>query len=134
MSIPLILGLLFLIGFIADIVGRSTFLPRVTLLMLGGLAVGPAGFSIVPDSFVNQWFPELTNIALALIGFLLGNQLSIPALRKRGTKVIVISLCKVFGASLFVATTLLLVGVDPVIALMVRVVTVWSGSDQRNPL
>ena len=35
MSIPLILGLLFLIGFIADIVGRSTFLPRVTLLMLG---------------------------------------------------------------------------------------------------
>jgi hypothetical protein len=37
---------------------------------------------------------------------------SIPALRKRGTKVIVISLCKVFGASLFVATTLLLVGVD----------------------
>lgn len=118
MSIPLILGLLFLIGFIADIVGRSTFLPRVTLLMLGGLAVGPAGFSIVPDSFVNQWFPELTNIALALIGFLLGNQLSVPALRKRGTKVIGISLCKVFGASLFVATTLLLVGVDPVIALL----------------
>ena len=118
MSIPLILGLLFLIGFIADIVGRSTFLPRVTLLMLGGLAVGPAGFSIVPDSFVNQWFPELTNIALALIGFLLGNQLSIPALRKRGTKVIGISLCKVFGASLFVATTLLLFGVDPVIALL----------------
>jgi len=118
MSIPLILGLLFLIGFIADIVGRSTFLPRVTLLMLGGLAVGPAGFSIVPDSFVNQWFPELTNIALALIGFLLGNQLSVPALRKRGTKVIGISLSKVFGASLFVATTLLLVGVDPVIALL----------------
>ena len=118
MSIPLILGLLFLIGFIADIVGRSTFLPRVTLLMLGGLAVGPAGFSIVPDSFVNQWFPELTNIALALIGFLLGNQLSVPALRKRGTKVIGISLSKVFGASLFVATTLLLFGVDPVIALL----------------
>ena len=118
MSIPLILGLLFLIGFIADIVGRSTFLPRVTLLMLGGLAIGPAGFSIVPDSFVNQWFPELTNIALALIGFLLGNQLSVPALRKRGTKVIGISLCKVFGASLVVASTLLLVGVDPVIALL----------------
>jgi hypothetical protein len=39
MSIPLILGLLFLIGFIADIVGRSTFLPRVTLLKLGGLAI-----------------------------------------------------------------------------------------------
>ena len=118
MSIPLVLGLLFLIGFIADIVGRSTFLPRVTLLMLGGLAVGPAGFSIVPDDFVQQWFPELTNIALALIGFLLGHQLSIAALRKRGSKVIAISLCKVFAASLAVAAALMLVGVDPVIALL----------------
>ena len=118
MSIPLILGLLFLIGFLADIVGRSTFLPRVTLLMLGGLAIGPAGFSIVPDSFVQQWFPELTNIALALIGFLLGNQLSIAALRKRGSKVIGISLCKVSGAALAVAGALMLTGVDPVIALL----------------
>lgn len=118
MSIPLVLGLLFLIGFIADIVGRSTFLPRVTLLMLGGLAVGPAGFSVVPESFVDQWFPELTTIALALIGFLLGHQLSIPALRKRGSFVIGISLCKVLGAALVVASTLILVGLDPVIALL----------------
>ena len=118
MSTRLILGMLFLIGFVADIVGRSTFLPRVTLLMLGGLAVGPAGFSIVPDNFVHQWFPELTNIALALIGFLLGHQLSIAALRKRGSKVIGISLCKVFGAALAVAAALLLAGVDPVIALL----------------
>lgn len=118
MSIPLILGLLFLIGFIADIVGRSTFLPRVTLLMLGGLAIGPAGFSIVPDSFVQQWFPELTTIALALIGFLLGHQLSVAALRKRGSKVIGISLCKVFAAALAVAGALMLAGVDPVIALL----------------
>ncbi len=36
MSIPVILGLLLLIGFVADIVGRSTLLPRVTLLMPGG--------------------------------------------------------------------------------------------------
>ena len=103
MSIPLVLGLLFLIGFIADIVGRSTFLPRVTLLMLGGLAVGPAGFSVVPESFVDQWFPELTTIALSLIGFLLGHQLSIPALRKRGSIVIGISLSKVMGAALVVS-------------------------------
>ena len=118
MSIPLVLGLLFLIGFIADILGRSTLLPRVTLLMLGGLAAGPAGLSLIPESFVDQWFPELTNIGLALIGFLLGHQLSIPALRKRGTQVITISLFKVFGAWLFVAVTLLLLGLDPIMALL----------------
>ena len=118
MSIPLILGLLFLIGFIADIIGRSTSLPRVTLLMLGGLAVGPAGFSLIPESFVEEWFPELTTIALALIGFLLGHHLSIAALRTRGSFVITISLCKVFGAALAVAITLMLAGLDPVIALL----------------
>jgi Kef-type K+ transport system membrane component KefB len=118
MSIPLILGLLFLIGFVADIVGRSTFLPRVTLLMLGGLAVGPTGFSLIPESFVEEWFPELTTIALALIGFLLGHHLSIAALRTRGAFVITISLCKVFGAALAVAITLMLAGLDPVMALL----------------
>lgn len=118
MSIPLILGLLFLIGFVADIVGRSTFLPRVTLLMLGGLAIGPAGFALVPDSFVDGWFPELTNIALALVGFLLGHQLSVAALRKRGCFVIGISLCKVGAAALTVATVLMLAGLDPVMALL----------------
>ena len=118
MSIPLVLGLLFLIGFVADILGRSTFLPRVTLLMLGGLAVGPPGFSLIPESFVAQWFPELTRIALALIGFLLGHQLSIPALKERGPQVITISLCKVFGAWLFVAAALLLAGLHPVTALL----------------
>jgi Kef-type K+ transport system membrane component KefB len=86
--------------------------------MLGGLAAGPAGLSLIPESFVDQWFPELTNIGLALIGFLLGHQLSIPALRKRGTQVITISLCKVFGAWLFVAVTLLLLGLDPIMALL----------------
>ena len=118
MSIPLILGLLFLIGFVADIIGRSTFLPRVTLLMLGGLAVGPAGFSLIPDSFVEQWFPQLTTIALALIGFLLGHHLSIAALRTRGSFVIAISLCKVFGAAFAVAVTLMLAGLEPVMALL----------------
>lgn len=118
MSIPLTLGLLFLIGFVADIVGRTTILPRVTLLMLAGLAVGPAGFSLIPESFVASWFPELTTIALALIGFLLGHQLSITALRKRGSLVIVISLFKVLGAALAVAVTLILVGLDPVMALL----------------
>jgi Kef-type K+ transport system membrane component KefB len=118
MSTPLILGLLFLIGFIADIVGRTTPLPRVTLLMLGGLAIGPAGFSVVPDRFVQDWFPELTTIALALIGFLLGHQLSVAALRKRGSFVIVISLCKVIGAALAVAIVLIVAGLDPVMALL----------------
>ena len=84
MTTPLILGVLFLVGLGADLIGRATFLPRVTLLLLSGVAIGPAGLSLLPLSFIDQWFPALTSIALALIGFLLGHQLSITALKQRG--------------------------------------------------
>lgn len=118
MNIPLIIGGLFLVGLLADLVGRRTFLPRVTLLLLSGLAIGSAGLSLLPTGFVNQWFPALTTIALSLIGFLLGQQLSIPALKKRGSMVVRISVCKVTGATVFVGAALIIFGVNPVVALL----------------
>jgi len=117
-NIPLILGGLFLIGLIADLIGRLTILPRVTLLMLSGLAIGPAGFSLLPIGFVQDWFGVLTTISLALIGFLLGQQLSIPALKTRGGRVIGISICKVAGATALVGIGVFLAGADPVVACL----------------
>ena len=109
---------MFLIGLAADLIGRSTFLPRVTLLLLGGLAIGPAGFSLLPQSFLQGWFPALTNISLALIGFLLGHQISFAALQRRGTRIVGISICKVIGAWLVVGLGLLATGANPVVALL----------------
>lgn len=118
MSVALILGILFLIGLAADVVGRSTILPRVTLLMLCGLAAGPAGFAILPEDFIDRWFGPLTNIALALIGFLLGHRLSVKALKTRGARIVVVTLCKVTGAWVAVTVALVLAGADPVVALL----------------
>lgn len=109
---------MFLIGLAADLMGRFTLLPRVTLLLLGGLAIGPAGFSLLPQSFLQDWFPVLTNIALALIGFLLGHQLSFEALKKRGARIVRISVCKVIGAWLAVGVGLLATGASPVVAIL----------------
>jgi Kef-type K+ transport system membrane component KefB len=117
-AVPLILGLLFLGGLAADLVGRFTFLPRVTLLLIVGMVFGPTGFSLLPESFVTTWFPALTTIALALIGFLLGQQLSITALRERGFQVITISLCKVLGAWLAVGTALWIAGAPLIVAML----------------
>jgi Kef-type K+ transport system membrane component KefB len=117
-SITLLLGILFLIGLAADLLGRYTFLPRVTLLMLCGLAIGRSGFAVLPADFIANWFPPLTSIALALLGFLLGQQLSLPALRQRGGIVIRISLCKVLGAWLTVGAVLLLAGAPPLLAVL----------------
>ena len=43
------LGGLFVLGLATDLLGRRTPLPRVTLLLLFGLGIGPAGLDLLPD-------------------------------------------------------------------------------------
>ncbi len=117
-TILLILGALFLIGLLADLIGRQTFLPRVTLLLIGGIVVGPSGFSLVPAEFVEEWFPLLADIALGMIGFLLGEKITIRAIRQRGMIVFGISIGKVVGASVSVCLALWLCGADLQVALL----------------
>jgi NhaP-type Na+/H+ or K+/H+ antiporter len=50
----LILGALFLIGLVADVAGRLTPLPRVTLLLLSGIFIGPSGFGLLPQELVTD--------------------------------------------------------------------------------
>jgi len=92
--------------------------PRVTLLILGGLAIGPAGFDVLPQFFVQVWFPPLTTLALSLVGFLLGHHLSISSLKAHGKLVLGITVGETTGAIVVVAALLLLIGVHPVVALL----------------
>ena len=112
------IGFLFLIGLIADLAGRFTPLPRVTLLLLCGLAVGTSGFDLLPSGFVQTWFPLLTNVALSIIGFLLGQKVTVSALRSHGATVLWLALGKILGAWLTVTICLIVVGVDPRLALI----------------
>ena len=112
------IGFLFLIGLIADLAGRFTPLPRVTLLLLCGVAVGSSGLELLPAGFVDTWFPLLTNVALSIIGFLLGQKVTVSALRARGRKVLWLTFGKVMGAWLTVTCCLVLLGVDPRLALI----------------
>lgn len=116
--ILLILGILFLIGLAADLVGRHTPIPRVTLLILCGVAVGPAGFDFLPDELMTGWFPILTTLALSLVGFLLGEKLSLSELKAHGRIVVGITLAETTGALLLVTAALLAAGVHPVAALL----------------
>lgn len=52
-------GGLFLIGLLADLIGRYTPLPRVTLLLLAGFLIGPSVLNWLPQ-FIESWFPLLT--------------------------------------------------------------------------
>ncbi len=111
-TILLALGGMFLLGLMADLVGRHTPLPRVSLLLLTGLLIGPSGFSLLPEVFIEDWFPLLTHIALSMVGFLLGQRISISAMREHGRSVLWITAGKVVGAMMTVALCLLALGVN----------------------
>lgn len=115
----LTLGCLFAIGLVADLTGRFTPLPRVTILIASGVLVGPALLAVVPDSYVAEWFPTLTAIALTMVGFLLGQDLTPEKIRSCGRLNLWLALAKVAGSAVlvFVALWLLGVGVIPAILL-----------------
>ena len=128
----LIFGLLFLLGLVADLVGRHTAIPRVTMLIVAGLAVGPMGLDLLPRALVELWFPPLTVLALSLVGFLLGEKLSVTALRAHGGTVVAITLGETLASLVAVLLALLALGVHPVPAILLAGISSASAPPVKN--
>ncbi len=65
------IGGIMLLGLMTDYLGKRTFLPRVTLLLIFGMLIGPNAFDLLPDIIISN-FELITNVALVMIGFLVG--------------------------------------------------------------
>ena len=111
------LGVLFLIGCVTDGLGRRTRLPRVTLLLLFGLVIGPSVLDLLP-ALEAQWFPAVADMPLVMVGFLLGEKLTIVSLRLHGRLVLWISIAVVGATTVVVMVGLLRCGIPLEIALL----------------
>jgi Kef-type K+ transport system membrane component KefB len=111
------LGVLFLCGVAADAIGRRTRLPRVTLLLILGFVIGASELDFFYP-YEGKWIPVLTDIALVMVGFLLGGQFTFASLREHGRLVIWISIAEVISTAMVVLVGLLLIGVQMDIALL----------------
>lgn len=109
-------GALLLAGVATDVASRWIPLPRVTLLVLLGVAVGPGALDLLPPQ-QDEWFPIVSTIALTMIGFLVGGEFTVERLRTHGTQVVGVATIQAMGTSVVVLVGLLLVGFDPVVAL-----------------
>jgi Kef-type K+ transport system membrane component KefB len=117
-SWPLIVvGLLLLSGYAAHVVGQRTRVPRVTLLLLLGVLAGPHVFALVPAA-LGEWFPLASEIALSMVGFLLGERFLRKQLHKSGRVVVAITIAESVCAALTVLGVLLLIGTPPPLALL----------------
>jgi len=111
------LGSIFLASLAVDMLGRRTRLPRVTLLLLLGVVVGPVGLDLLPAASLD-WFPFIAHLALAMVAFLLGGELTPGFLSGHGWRLVGVS-GVVVGVTALVLMIGLLIGGWPVeIALL----------------
>jgi Kef-type K+ transport system membrane component KefB len=109
-------GILFL-GLVSDYLGRHTFLPRVSLMLIFGILVGDEVLGVIPDS-IGSRFEIIANVALLMIGFLLGGKLTIKSLRPHGRQVGWISISAALLTSVIVTLVMLAAGTPVEIAIL----------------
>lgn len=116
------LGVLFLAGLVADEMGRVTRMPRVTLLLLLGIAIGDAGLNVIPDE-VTRWFDELSIVALTMVAFLLGGSLTRKNLSNHGVAIFSISIAIVLVTLVVVTLGMFFLGVAAGLALLLAAIS-----------
>jgi Kef-type K+ transport system membrane component KefB len=119
------LGLFLLAGYLAHVVGRRAHVPRVTLLLLLGVAVGPHGLHLVPEA-ISDWFSVVAQLALSVVGFMLGERFLGRNLRESGRLVFAVSIGESLGAALVVLLGLIAIGASPVFAMLLAGIAVAS--------
>ena len=113
----LTIGALFLTGLLADEIGRRTRAPRVTLLMLIGVGIGPSGFDLLPPA-LEAWYEFFAVAALAIVAFLLGGTLRPEMLRAHGREILVLSNTVALISAAFVTGGLWAIGAPAAVALL----------------
>ena len=115
--ILLTIGVLLILGLLANYLSPKLHIPRVTLLILCGVALGPSGLDLLPEGH-ERWYTLFSNIALLMIGFILGCKLSYSALQRFGKQVFWISVFEVVGVVVLVFVGLMFLGVQTEVALV----------------
>ncbi|WIO73114.1 cation:proton antiporter [Porticoccaceae bacterium LTM1] len=125
------LGFILLLGLAAEAIGRNTRLPRITMLILLGIFVGPSGIGLIGETTAS-WYPLVADMALAMIGFLLGGKLTRQMLASQGRQVFWVSGMMVIITLIIVAAGLWLVGVPPALALLLGAIATATDPAATN--
>jgi Kef-type K+ transport system membrane component KefB len=113
----LAVGGILALGIATDMLGQRTFLPRVSLLVIVGVLVGPAALNLIPTPLLDD-FDIISMMALVIIGFLLGGKLTRDSLISSGNTGLLVSLSAAVGTTIIVFSGLYLLDVPVDIALL----------------
>ena len=113
----LVFGSLLLLGLLATRVGHRTEVPRVTLLLIMGIVVGPSALDLLPDDR-DAWFPIVADLALVMIGFLLGAEFEWHRVKRSGRQLIGITTVQALATAVAVGAGLWIAGIELETALV----------------
>jgi Kef-type K+ transport system membrane component KefB len=113
----LTLGGVLISGLVISAVGQKTHLPRVTLLLIFGVVIGKGGLDVIPIIFSNQ-FEIISEMALMMVGFLLGGRLTVNSLKSSLNATIWISIAAAVITALIVALALIFFGIPLELAIV----------------
>ena len=111
------LGGILLLGLVTDTLGRRTHLPRVTLLLIFGVIIGKDLLDIIPAVFSDR-FEIIADMALLMVGFLLGGKLTATTFRKSASQILWISISAAIVTTAIVSSGLIWIGVSEEIAVL----------------
>lgn len=111
------IGAILLLALLAAALADRTPLPRVTVLLLLGVLLGPAGLNWIPPALANR-FGLVAQVTLLMVGFLIGGKLSRHSLQRQAAAVLVISLSGALLPVVLVALGLQLLGLAWPLALL----------------
>lgn len=123
----ILLGVILSVSIFADTVARRTRVPRISILMLVGIAI-----AVIQQVLLGQRQGELLGglsepliqLALVMVAFVLGSELKIDRLRRTGPLILVVSLFVIFGGGLLVGAGLLVLGYPLVVAVSLAAISV----------
>lgn len=116
----LLIGGIMLLALGAHTIGQRLRVPRVTLLLLVGALAGPEILDLVPVS-ISDNFQLVTELTLAMVGFLLGERMSVRDL-KQGREAIIVSLAVTLVTAGLIFVAIWLVTGDVVAALVLAAI------------
>ncbi|NDJ78668.1 MAG: hypothetical protein GYB65_20655, partial [Chloroflexi bacterium] len=102
LDILALVGIVILVAYIVGQVFRQLRIPQVVGFIVAGTLLGPSFLHVVPNE-LNDNLTFVTELALGLIGFEMGEHLRFSELRKLGKSILIIVILQAIGAFTFVA-------------------------------
>lgn len=126
-SAMLLLGLFLSVSILTDVIARRASLPRISLFVLVGVCYAVVQQIILEEPYsrpLGELRESLISVALVMVAFLLGGELTVNRLKRTGPLILILSFCVIASSVALLLLGLTLLGYSLVIALSLAAISV----------